>query len=128
MIKTTITEKLEIKNINKKQKIIDEGIPVELMQAMYSQKTIKKEKTPEDLMKASYSSRDSYLMEIRGQKVHIPTMTAHQKLLEEHERLKKEHIRLKQESTRMFVVIKQLSKAINEINDELKQKIDRYDD
>lgn len=128
MTKTIINEKLIIKNLDRKQKIIDEGIPAEMMEAMYSQERVKRKKNPEDVMKASYSSRDSYLMEIRGQKVHIPTMTAHQKLVQDYERLKKEHILLKQETTRIFVVVKQLTRTISEMEDELKQKIDRYDD
>lgn len=129
MIKEIITEKLEIINSdNVKIKIIEEGIPSELMEKMYNQKTTKREKISEDFIKTTYSSRDSYLIEIRGQKVHVPTMIAHQKLFEEHDRLKKEHVLLKQECTRMFVIIKQLTKSINEMDDEIKQKIDRYDD
>lgn len=106
------------------------GLPINELPSMYGTKstsTPKKASTLTDQISLSASSGNSYLIEVPGQKIHVPTMAAYQKLVEDHISLKADHARLFQEGRRLFSVVKKLKSMVDNIDEELAQKVDKYD-
>jgi len=110
--------------------VIYSGLPTNELPSMYGtqiKKTIKKSSTLTDQVSLSASSANSYLIEVHGQKIYVPTMAAYQTLVNDHDSLKVDHARLFQESRRLFSVVKKLTSVVNELDEELSQKVNKYD-
>ena len=98
----------------------------EVRKKMYdAYKEKKKESTDESTIVRS--AQDTVLIESRGQRQYIPTMSAFSKLTTEHETLKANHNRAVKELNVLKESIKSLIRAVNDMDDELKRKIDLPD-
>lgn len=70
-------------------------------------------------------SRDVVLIETRGQRQAVPSMIAFTKLLHEYENLRNRHNKSAKEINVLRESVKALIKTINQMDEELKKKIDR---
>lgn len=75
----------------------------------------------------SLSSRDSYIIDVKNQKIHVPTMQAYNKLHEECDKLSTAVKQLTVENKKHVSAIRQLLKHIKNLEEELSRKVDKYD-
>jgi len=73
-------------------------------------------------------SKDVVLIESRGQKQAVPSMIAFTKLLHEYDSLRNKHNKAAKEINVLRESVKTLIKTINQMDEELKNKIDKLDD
>ncbi len=73
------------------------------------------------------STQDTVLIESQGQRQFIPNMSAFTKLTNEHEKLKSDHNTAVKKINVLTEAVKNLIRAVNEMDDELKRKIDLPD-
>ncbi len=92
---------------------------------MYSQKLNEREEVSEDTKLTV--SKDFVLIESKGQKQTVPSMTAFTKLLNEHDNLRGNHNKAVKEINVLRESIKILIRTINEMDEEIKNKIDKID-
>jgi len=100
----------------------------EVRRKMYSEYQDKKK---EDKLTAEgtivRSTQDTVLIESQGQKQFVPNMAVFTKLTNEHEKLKSDHNKAVKEINVLNEAVKNLIRAVNEMDDELKRKIDLPD-
>jgi len=73
------------------------------------------------------STQDTVLIESHGQRQFVPNMSAFSKLTNDHETLKSNHNKAMKELNILKEAVKNLIRAVNEMDDELKRKIDLPD-
>lgn len=100
----------------------------EIRSRMYSEYKDKK-KLDEQLDESSIirTTRDTVLIESKGQRQYVPTVTAFARLVEEHQTLKTNHNKAVTELNKIRESVKNLIQAVNAMDDELKRKIDLPD-
>ncbi len=100
----------------------------EVRRKMYSEYQDKKKEdklTEESVIVRS--TQDTVLIESQGQRQFVPNMAVFAKLTNEHEKLKSDHNKAVKEINVLSEAVKHLIRAVNEMDDELKRKIDLPD-
>lgn len=92
---------------------------------MYGQKMKLKKEVSEDIKLTA--SKDFVLIETKGQKQVVPSMAAFTKLLNEYATLRGNHNKAAKEINVLRDSIKILIRTLNEMNEEIKNKVDKIE-
>jgi len=99
----------------------------EIRRKMYNEYKEKKKEEPTEESSIVRSTQDAVLIESHGQRQFLPSMSAFSKLTHDHETLKSNHNKAVKELNVLREAVRNLIRAVNEMDDELKRKIDLPD-